>query len=158
MNWQEVATNPNLQNLPYKIETNERGQLIMTPGKTKHGALQSKIAALLLQRIPTGTVVTECAIHTTGGTKVADVAWFSAARWPQVAEEYEASIAAEICVEVLSPSNSAEEMRVKRGLYFAAGAEEVWVCAEDGVIRFYDKTGELADSVLAPNFPTKITI
>jgi len=158
MNWQKVATDPNLQNLPYKIETNEQGQIIMTPGKTKHGALQSKIAALLLQRMPTGVVVTECAIHTAGGTKVADSAWFSDARWPQVAEEYEASVAAEICVEVLSPSNSTEEMERKRNLYFAAGAEEVWICTEDGTIRFYDETGELADSARAPNFPTKVTV
>lgn len=111
-----------------------------------------------MHRIPTGTVATECAIHTAGGTKVADVAWFSDVRWPQVAEEYEASVAAEICVKVLSPSNSSEEMRTKRALYFAAGAEEVWICAENGTIRFYDETGEVADSGLAPDFPAQITL
>jgi len=35
-------------------------------------------------------------------------------------------IAPEICVEVISPRNSPEEMAEKRALYFAAGADEVW--------------------------------
>ena len=40
--------------------------------------------------------------------------------------------APEICVEVLSPSNSKPEMEEKRALYFEAGAQEVWICGLDG--------------------------
>lgn len=31
MNWQEVCADPHLLDLPYKIELNERGQILMTP-------------------------------------------------------------------------------------------------------------------------------
>jgi len=159
MNWQEVCADTNLQNLPYKIETNQWGQIVMTPSKAKHGALQFRIGVLLLEFVRRGgEVVTECAVKTSAGTKVADVAWISTTRWEQVKDELDVSIAPEICVEVLSPGNSTEEMELKRNLYFAAGAEEVWICTEDGTIRFYDATGELADSARAPNFPTKVTV
>mgnify|MGYP001313879954 CR=1 FL=1 len=36
--------------------------------------------------------------------------------------------APEICLEILSPSNSIVEMEMKRALYFEAGAREVWEC------------------------------
>ena len=36
--------------------------------------------------------------------------------------------APEICIEVLSLSNSPAEMNEKRDLYFEAGAHEVWIC------------------------------
>lgn len=159
MNWQDVCADPNLQNLPYKIETNQWGQIVMTPSRAKHGALQFRIGVLLLEFVRRGgEVVTECAVKTSAGTKVADVAWISMERWEQVKEELDVSIAPEICVEVLSFGNSTEEMEQKRNLYFEANAEEVWICSADGSIRFYDRTGELGDSMLAPNFPTKITV
>ena len=45
--------------------------------------------------------------------------------------------APEICVEVLSPTNSLAEMNEKRALYFEAGAHEVWICGLDGKMEFY---------------------
>ncbi|MDM8549434.1 hypothetical protein QUF72_05115 [Desulfobacterales bacterium HSG2] len=36
MNWQEVCEHSDLQNLPFKIELNERGQIIMSPAKAYH--------------------------------------------------------------------------------------------------------------------------
>ncbi|MFI3119775.1 MAG: Uma2 family endonuclease, partial [Methylococcaceae bacterium] len=56
------------------------------------------------------------------------------------------SHAPEICVEVVSPSNSKEEMTNKAQLYLQAGAEEVWVAWENGVIDYYGKTGKLEQS------------
>jgi Uma2 family endonuclease len=157
MQWKELVENPNLQDLPYKIETNEWGQIVMTPTRAKHGSFQSRIVRLLDNAADQpGEIVVECAIKTTKGTKVADVAWFSLSRWQQVKDEFDVSIAPEICVEVLSPGNSGGEMRGKRTLYFNAGAEEVWICDGQGRLRFYNRTGELADSQLVPNFPHDI--
>ena len=34
--WKEIVESPNLKNLPYKIETNEWGQIVMTPASAKH--------------------------------------------------------------------------------------------------------------------------
>jgi hypothetical protein len=45
--------------------------------------------------------------------------------------------APEICVEIVSPSNSRSEITEKRALYFDAGAAEVWVCALYGSISFF---------------------
>ena len=49
------------------------------------------------------------------------------------------TLAPEICVEVMSPTNTEEEMQEKRRLYREIGAEEVWVVGEKGRIRFYGK-------------------
>jgi Uma2 family endonuclease len=157
MKWQELVADPRLQDLPYKIETNEWEQIVMTPARNIQGALQSEIAGLLRDQ-RRGQVVTESAIKTTQGTKVADVAWYAPERWLRVRNEYESSIAANICVEIVSPANSNGEMEGKRALYFAAGAEEVWVCDAKGRLRFYDPTGELSKSNLVPKFPKKITV
>jgi hypothetical protein len=75
MQWKEVIADPNLQNLPFKIETNEWGQIVMTPAKLMHGKYQSLIDGQLqtLMEQPGETII-ECAIQTRKGTKVADVA------------------------------------------------------------------------------------
>jgi Uma2 family endonuclease len=157
MNWQQVVNDPNLQNLPYKIELNEWGQIVMTPTRLLHGKYQFKIGALLagLSQKP-GEIVTECAIQTAQGTKVADIAWFSTERWAQVKDDYDASIAPELCVEVRSLGNSADEMKNKRKLYFAAGALEVWIYDAKGKIKFYDPSGEMGTSSFVPAFPKAV--
>ena len=64
-----------------------------------------------------GSIVMNAAVKTSKGTKVADVAWFSPERWEQVKDEFDASIAPEICVEVLSPRNSKEEIEQKEVVF-----------------------------------------
>ena len=153
MNWQEVVAHPSLQNLPFKIELNEWGQVVMSPTKLYHSAFQAGIARLLPE---TGTVLTECAIKTTKGTKAADVAWVSTERWDIIKHEAAASVAPEICIEILSTSNTTSEIVEKRDLYFAAGAEEVWTCNKKGVMKFYTSKGEIKQSHLVPDFPRNI--
>lgn len=156
MNWQQLCVDPVLCDLPYKIELNERGQIIMSPARLAHGAFQSAIDRKLAHLMPEGMTLTECAIRTQKGTKVADAAWFSKHRWEQVKDEYDSPIAPEICIEVLSPGNTAKEMRDKKRLYLDSGAEEVWFCDENGKLNFYDKNGKLKNSALVPEFPKKI--
>jgi Uma2 family endonuclease len=156
MDWQDVCAHPGLKNLPFKIELNERGQILMTPVKLYHSAYQGRISVLLHQHLPPGQILEECAVRTRKGTKVADVAWMSEARFAPIRDQAECPIAPEICVEVLSDSNTRREMNEKRRLYFAAGASEVWLCDPWGGIRFYGPGGELERSALAPGFPGKI--
>lgn len=158
MNWQEVCQDPNLQNLPFKIELNERGQIIMSPVKVYHSAYQGEIVHLLRVLMKTGKTLPECAIKTRKGTKVADVTWVSAERFEQIKREADCSIAPEICVEVLSSSNTTDEIREKQALYFERGAEEVWICNKHGKMSFADHTGKLKQSKLAPDFPHKIEL
>ena len=98
----------------------------------------------------------ECAINTSDGVKVADVVWCSEERFAQIEDEVSASIAPEICVEVKSSGNTLEEMEFKRNLYLEAQAMEVWLCNEQGQMKFYNEQGELGQSLLVPNFPKQI--
>jgi len=49
-------------------------------------------------------------------------------------------------------------MTEKSQLYFEAGAKEVWLCNEDGVMRFFNTQQELTRSELVPEFPEKVDI
>ncbi|WP_417912146.1 Uma2 family endonuclease [Candidatus Electronema sp. TJ] len=155
MQWQEVCDHPSLQNLPFKIELNEMGQIIMSPVKVYHSAFQGKISRLLPEN---GIVLPECAVQTKKGTKVADIAWCSEERFKIIEREAECSVAPEICIEVMSSSNTTYEMEEKRQLYFSAGAVECWICDEYGNIEFFSKDGELLKSYLVPSFPNKIRV
>ncbi len=156
MKWEEVCEDQQLQNLPFKIELNKWGQIVMSPVKIKHSFYQGRIQRLLESLLQTGEVMPECAINTSDGVKVADVVWCSDERFDQIQDEVSASIAPEICIEVKSIGNTLEEMEFKKKLYFEAQAMEVWICNEQGEITFYNQQNELAQSLLVPNFPKQI--
>ena len=156
MKWQEVCENKYLQDLPFKIELNKWGQIVMSPAKPRHSFYQGRIIGLLEGFTDKGEVMPELAIQTTDGVKVADVAWASDEKADIIIDEDVASIAPEICVEVRSASNTIKEMAEKKDLYFEAKAEEVWLCDAEGRIRFYNQQGELEQSLLVPDFPKQI--
>lgn len=156
MNWQEVCEHPSLKDLPFKIETDEAGKIIMCPVKFYHSLFQGEIEFLLRTLLSGGKPVPECAIKTRKGTKVADVAWLSSERLAQVRHQADIEIAPEICIEVLSESNTKKEMIEKRALYFEVGAKEVWICNEQGEMQFFNAQHELIHSKLVPEFPLKI--
>jgi Uma2 family endonuclease len=158
MNWQEVVSDKNLSDLPFKIELNERGEIIMNAVKLNHSAYQIEIALLMKSIRQDGKILAECAIWTKKGTKSADVAWFTSLSWKKVKGKTESPFAPEVCVEVLSISNTEDEMKEKRKLYFEQGAKEVWICDEYGNVSFYSSKRKLKQSILFPNFPTKIEI
>lgn len=156
--WHRALHDPQLQDLPFKIETNAQGQLILSPHKPRHSDFQLRIGKLLDDHIDRpGRGAVEFAVDTPKGVKVPDVIWMSEARWAQIPDDAEASpVMPELCVEVLSESNIGDEMAAKRDLYFREGAEEVWTCTLDGHIRFFDVDGEQTASALASSFPTSI--
>ena len=156
MTWVEACQDKSLQNLPYKIELNRQGKLIMSPTRYKHGYYQSEIAILLKRLLPHGKVVVECAIDTTEGTFVADTTWASPERFAVVQDEFSCSIAPEICAEVWSSSNTTEEIEMKCRLYLDKGALEFWYCDEKGKMTFFDRSGQISCSKLSPEFPTRI--
>ena len=43
MEWSEVVAHPSLQDLPFKIELDENGKIIMTPVKIKHSVYVGEI-------------------------------------------------------------------------------------------------------------------
>ena len=65
--------------------------------------------------------------------------------------------APEICIEVMSPSNSWQEMQDKIPLYFEVGAQEVWIVDVEGKISFFAIGNEqLPHSNLIPDAPQLI--
>ncbi len=159
--WDKIVSDPDLAGLPYRIETDRHGQIIMSPpAPPSHGNKQGRIAGLLGNQSESGEVITECPISTGKGVKPADVAWCSDAVWRQERENSCMSSAPEICVEVISPSNTSSEIQEKKDLYFEAGAKEVWLCADDGTIRFHHAAkpdAQAAGSGLFPDFPSSIS-
>ncbi|MBV9656672.1 MAG: Uma2 family endonuclease, partial [Verrucomicrobia bacterium] len=126
--WEEICQDPKFQDLPYKIELNRFGQIIMSPATARHGNFQSNLAHLLKTLMPGGDTFTELGVETSDSVKVADVAWASDERCAIIENQSSASIAPEICVEVKSPSNSRAEIAIKCQLYLDAGALEFWHC------------------------------
>lgn len=157
MKWDEVCEHPSLQDLPFKIELNEKGEIIMNAVKVIHSLYQGEIEYILRSSLKGGKALPECAIKTQKGTKVADVAWATNEIINIIKNESECSIAPEICIEVRSVSNTDDEMAEKRALYFENGAKEVWLCL-DGEMSFYNIQGRIARSILASDFPKQITL
>ncbi|HEU0202929.1 MAG TPA: Uma2 family endonuclease [Burkholderiaceae bacterium] len=133
--WSEVIQDQSLADLPYKIETNRSGQLIMSPAKTMHARFQGELAALLKARLG-GCVFVECP----------DVAWAPASFADEHRDEVAFKTAPEICVEVKSPSNALPELLAKVRLYLDAGAREVWLRNEEGRVEFHDASGQIEKS------------
>ena len=148
MEWAEALNNPFLQDLPFKIELNKWGQILMTPASNRHGILQSEAVYLLRSRLSGGVVIVECSIQTSDGVKVADVAWASDEFLERNGETTPYQEAPEICVEIVSPSNSPGEIEQKIELYLAKGAHEVWICDDDGVVSHFEHRGRMEVSRL----------
>ena len=146
MQWADVLQDQSLQDLPYKIELNEWGQIVMTPASNQHGLYQSKIGWILMSCMTGGSVISECSIATDAGVKVADVAWCSESFLQQHGVVTPFMVAPELCVEITSPSNSDRQMQEKLALYFDRGAKECWLVAETGEVCFFDREGERGQS------------
>jgi len=154
--WESLCEDPRFQGIPYKIETDECGRILMSPTKNYHGFFASRINRLLDQLMPGGATGNEIGIVTANGVKVPDSVWVSEERFGTIFAENASSIAPEICVEILSDANTVKEFAEKRDLYFRAGAKEVWTCDSDGTLRFFALKGELRRSGLCPKFPKSI--
>ena len=99
--WADICADKSLQDLPYKIETNRFDQIIMSPASAWHSDYQGEIGFTLKRLMPDGRILSEAAIQTTDGIKVADVAWISRERFSPYRRGASLPIAPEICVEVV---------------------------------------------------------
>ena len=158
MEWAEVIDNPFLKDLPFKIELNKWGQLLMSPASNNHGYIQADLVYDLRTKLPKGKVITECSVQTTQGVKVADVAWASDEFILEYGFKTPYLVAPEICIEVVSPSNSKPQMQEKIKLYLEQGAIEVWLCDQQGEISYYSRAGKIEKSgeIEAPNIKKTI--
>lgn len=154
--WEEIAADPALQNLPYKIETNQRGQILLTPPKAQHSDLQGRVLDKLREVESEGRGLPEFPIATPAGVRVPDAVWMPDGQLNQITETGDPPTRApDVCIEVMSDSNDWEEMHEKRVLYREAGAEEVWVVEENGTVRFFEDE-EIGKSGIISGFPEQV--
>jgi len=142
--WHRVLNDPELRDLPYKVEANEYGQIVLSPHESRHGLLQSRISELLRDHAASpGARAVEFAVSTRKGVKVPDVVWISEGRLAEIPDDAEAS--------PVMP-----EIAEKRRLYLGEGAQEVWTCTPDSTVPCHDADGPREASALAPSFSTTI--
>jgi Uma2 family endonuclease len=118
----------------------------------------SQIATLFDQLLGNGVVITECPVSTSDGVKAINVAWLAPERRQEINSAICFAQTPEICVEIPSPSNTAEEISEKIALYLEAGALEVWTCDQDGAFEFYCSgiAQALKSSEMCLEFPPRI--
>jgi Uma2 family endonuclease len=146
-----LLDDPAYASLPGRLELTGWGQIIMTPpADFWHYRVAARLARSLTAGLG-GEAIQEGAIAVAGlGVLIADVVWCSSAFLARHREERVLEAAPEICVEVLSPSNSTREIDEKRTAYLAAGALEVWVVDPVGkAIAFFGPEGARAASSFA---------
>lgn len=160
LTWDDVCADERLKDLPFKLELNRFNQIVLLSTNANHSRYQGRISRLLERLMDGGEAFPELAVDTLDNTKVPDVVWASdeALRAHQHEGNTSWSSAPEICVEVLSPTNTRDEIKAKRFLYFERGATEVWVCGLEGEMTFHGTDGELPRSLLCPEFPTRIEL
>jgi Uncharacterized protein conserved in cyanobacteria len=159
--WSELLSDPELAKIEGRIETDRHGHIIMSPpAAASHGSFQFEIGRLLADRMRNGRVLTECPISTADGVKVADVVWASPECIRDLGNRACFARCPDICVEVLSPSNTQAEIKEKTALYFDAGAQEVWVCGKSGAMTFHErgKGQSLKNSRVCAGFPKHIEL
>ncbi len=159
--WEQLATtHPILpEGLTWKVETNAHNQIIMSPPPyLDHSDHEGEIFVLLRRLLKNGRSMSNTGVQTRGGTLIPDVVWVSTEQRRRSRGQASFAQAPEICVEVVSPSNTRRELTEKTRLYLEAGAREVWHCERDGSMKFFNADGPLTASRLCPEFPARINI
>lgn len=128
-----------------------RGAIVtMLPPGFRHGICQNKVAFLLTAHVLStrcGRVTVETGVVTERNPDTVrgpDVAFWSVERLPldQTPEAYP-DVAADLCVEVFSPSNTQQEMKEKVREYLQRGVRLVWIVdPEERTVTVYRQPGE----------------
>jgi len=146
--YRALCNDPCYANVPGKIELDAWGRMVMSPASNYHSALQAllvgKLAALA------GSAFVEASVVTSAGVLVADVAWASDEFMRARGFETPYLRSPELCIEVVSPSNSRKELREKVAAYLEAGAVEVWIVfPQSKRAEFHGREGLLPGSQYA---------
>jgi Uma2 family endonuclease len=143
--YRDLCDDVRFSNVPGKIELDLWGRMVMSPASTYHAQVQ----AGLCQRLSVlgGVAFVEAPIVTPVGLFVPDLAWASTDFVTAHRGETPFRSAPQLCIEVISPSNSRKEIREKTDAYLVAGAEEVWIVyPQSKRCEFYGHDGLLQQS------------
>ena len=143
--WHELAGDPNS---PDHYEVNQFGEVIMSPRPTNdHQRVVTAVTSSLNPQLG-AEAVQEISVMTDRGIRVSDIVWMSPERWAQVKDKTPLPFVPDLCVEVLSPGNTKEQVTMKTNAYLRGGAREVIVVGLRGELEFYGSEGKRATSAL----------
>ena len=143
--WAELATAPES---PDYYELNEFGELIMSPKPTNdHQRIAFEVGLQLTGRLGPAAA-TEVSVYTDRGIRVPDVVWMPRERWADCKGKTPLPVVPDVCVEVLSPSNTREEIAMKVAAYLRGGAREVIVVGLKGEVELFGPEGKRESSSL----------
>lgn len=123
--YRALCDDPCYANVPGKIELDAWGRMVMTPASVYHGVLQGRLCRRLAAL--GGEVIIEAPIVTRTALFVADLAWASSAFMSAHGAETPLTRAPELCIEIVSPTNSVKELREKIAAFLECCALEVWI-------------------------------
>ena len=143
--WQELASDPDS---PDYYEVNEFGEVIMSPRPSNdHQRIVTAVTSALSQQLGP-EAVQDVSVTTDRGIRVPDVIWMKPERWAQAKGKTPLPFVPDVCVEVLSPENTNEEVTMKTNAYLRGGAREVIVVGLRGEVAFFGNEGKWATSAL----------
>jgi Uma2 family endonuclease len=143
--WQQLAGDPNS---PDYYEVNEFGEVIMSPRPTNdHQRIVTAVTSALNQQLGP-EAVQEVSVVTDRGIRVPDVVWMKPDRWILAKGKTPLPFVPDVCVEVLSPGNTKEEVTMKVNAYLRGGAREAIVVGLHGEIEFFGAEGKRVSSAL----------
>ncbi|PHX72103.1 MAG: hypothetical protein CK548_05015 [Opitutia bacterium] len=157
--WAELAADSKWIKVEGRGETDRHGHVLLSPPvSASHGGYQSRITVFLDRLMPDGEVLIECPISTADGVRAADVASAPRECLRELGDVIGFPRAPEIFVEVLSPDNTAAEIRDKTAMYFNAGAREIWHCSLSCGMTFFaaGQAAPVRGSKLCPDFPARV--
>jgi Uma2 family endonuclease len=136
--WHQLIADPSS---PDRCELNEFGETIMSPPPSTEHQRIGRAIILLFEGQLGPEAVPEVAVLTDRGVRVPDVVWMAPKRWNECKGQSPLLSAPDLCVEVVSPSNTREEIAMKVGAYLRAGAREVIVVGLKGEVEFFGAEG-----------------
>lgn len=151
-----MSRDPLLAQIPYKLEMNERGSMEVSPATRRHASLQTLLASELRRLKPEGVTLTQCAVETELGVRVPDVAWASADFVLANGLVAPLPSAPDLCIEMLSHLNRRLQVLDKVTAYLTAGAREVWLVHENGLLEILSVLGARARSGLGVDIKLSI--
>lgn len=158
--WAEMVADSRWHDCQERIETNAFGNILMSPPPGGPHCQRSFRIGVLLEQMLGGKGFGECPLSTIDGVRACDAAWYSNDRYELIRDQLVYEVAPEICVEVVSLSNTPAELQYKRDLYFEAGAIECWQCDLAGLMSYYrDQEPDTPhpQSTFCPDFPNTIS-
>lgn len=143
--WQALAADAES---PDHFELDQFGELIVSPMPTPgHQAVASEVGFQLMARLGPRVAV-DVSILTDRGVRAPDVIWMPADRWEGRKDQSPLESVPDVCVEVLSPGNTRQEIEMKIGAYLRGGAREVIVVGLKGEIEIFGPQGKRDTSAL----------